>query len=114
MAKQTVRARLVAMAQRVEATHAWLEQIAYIMQQSEGEEGSSKVLSGMIAMVKVQSTHNMEFCARNGVQLMGGRGFTRGGMGAIVERMYREVRVNAIGGGSEEIMIDLAAKQAKL
>ena len=28
-----------------------------------------------------------------------------------VERIYREVRVNAIGGGSEEIMYDLAARQ---
>jgi acyl-CoA dehydrogenase len=28
-----------------------------------------------------------------------------------VERIYREVRVNAIGGGSEEIMRDLAARQ---
>jgi acyl-CoA dehydrogenase len=27
------------------------------------------------------------------------------------ERIYREVRVNAIGGGSEEIMRDLAARQ---
>jgi acyl-CoA dehydrogenase len=30
---------------------------------------------------------------------------------AAVERIYREVRVNAIGGGSEEIMRDLAARQ---
>ena len=28
-----------------------------------------------------------------------------------VERIYREVRVNAIGGGSEEIMLDLAGRQ---
>jgi acyl-CoA dehydrogenase len=31
-----------------------------------------------------------------------------------VERIYREVRVNAIGGGSEEIMRDLAARQIGL
>ena len=31
-----------------------------------------------------------------------------------MERLYREVRVNAIGGGSEEILRDLAMKQAKL
>ena len=35
-------------------------------------------------------------------------GFMRGNR---VERIYREVRVNAIGGGSEEIMRDLAARQ---
>ena len=31
--------------------------------------------------------------------------------GSKVERIYREVRVNAIGGGSEEIMLDLAGRQ---
>ena len=31
--------------------------------------------------------------------------------GNRVERIYREVRVNAIGGGSEEIMRDLATRQ---
>jgi acyl-CoA dehydrogenase len=31
-----------------------------------------------------------------------------------VERLYREVRVQAIGGGSEEIMLDFAMKTAKL
>ncbi len=31
-----------------------------------------------------------------------------------VERLYREVRVNAIGGGSEEVLLDLAMRQAKL
>jgi len=34
--------------------------------------------------------------------------------GYKVERIYREVGVNAIGGGSEEIMRDLAARQMKL
>ena len=50
----------------------------------------------------------MEFCAREAMQILGGMGYMRGGR---VERIYREVRVNAIGGGSEEIMRDLAARQ---
>ncbi len=37
-----------------------------------------------------------------------GAGYIRG---SKVERIYREVRVNAIGGGSEEIMLDLAGRQ---
>jgi alkylation response protein AidB-like acyl-CoA dehydrogenase len=31
-----------------------------------------------------------------------------------VERIYREVKVNAIGGGTEEIMKDLASRQMGL
>jgi acyl-CoA dehydrogenase len=50
----------------------------------------------------------MEFCAREAMQVLGGAGYLRGNR---VERIYREVRVNAIGGGSEEIMRDLAARQ---
>jgi acyl-CoA dehydrogenase len=45
------------------------------------------------------------------VQIFGGAGFMRG---PKVERIYREVRVNAIGGGAEEIMRELAAKQLGL
>jgi len=64
--------------------------------------------AGDIALLKVQSSQTMEFCAREAMQILGGIGYMRG---SRVERIYREVRVNAIGGGSEEIMRDLAARQ---
>ena len=53
----------------------------------------------------------MAFCASEAVQIFGGAGFMRG---AKVERIYREVKVNAIGGGTEEIMKDLASRQMGL
>ena len=61
-----------------------------------------------IALLKVQASEVMEFCAREAMQVLGGLGFMRG---SRTERIYREVRVNAIGGGSEEIMRDLASRQ---
>ena len=42
------------------------------------------------------------------VQILGGMGFMRG---TRSERIYREVKMMMIGGGSEEIMKDLAARQ---
>ena len=51
------------------------------------------------------------FCASEAVQIFGGAGFMRG---VKVERIYREVKVNAIGGGTEEIMKDLASRQMGL
>ena len=63
---------------------------------------------GDIALLKVQASEVMEYCAREALQILGGIGFMRG---SRAERIYREVRVNAIGGGSEEIMRDLAARQ---
>ncbi|MBU1815633.1 MAG: acyl-CoA dehydrogenase, partial [Gammaproteobacteria bacterium] len=46
--------------------------------------------------------------ADQAVQILGGMGFMRG---TVSERIYREVKVMMIGGGAEEIMKDLAAKQ---
>ena len=61
-----------------------------------------------LCMLKNQATQTLAFCASEAVQIFGGAGFMRG---AKVERIYREVKVNAIGGGAEEIMKDLAARQ---
>jgi len=63
---------------------------------------------GDIALLKVQCSLTMEYCAREAMQILGGMGYMRE---SRVERIYREVRVQAIGGGSEEIMRDLAARQ---
>jgi len=61
-----------------------------------------------LCMLKNQATQTLAFCASEAVQFFGGAGFMRG---CKVERIYREVKVNAIGGGAEEIMKDLAARQ---
>lgn len=98
---QVIRHKLVDMAMRVNAAQAWLETLAWRI-----EQGESPVAE--ICMLKNLATQTMEFCAREAVQIFGGAGFMRG---PKVERIYREVRVNAIGGGSEEILRDLAARQ---
>src|SRR5258707_1352366 len=64
-----------------------------------------------ICMLKNQATQTMAFCASEAVQIFGGAGYMRG---IKVERIYREVKVNAIGGGSEEIMKDPASRQMGL
>ena len=98
---QVIRHKLASMAQRVWATTAFLDNCAWRVM-----NGESPVAE--LAMLKVQATETMEFCAREAMQMLGGAGFIRGHR---VERIYREVRVMAIGGGSEEIMRDLAARQ---
>ncbi|ATQ41739.1 acyl-CoA dehydrogenase family protein [Caulobacter mirabilis] len=98
---QVIRHKLADMYKRINATQSWLELLAWRIQQ-----GESPIAE--IALLKVQATETMEYCAREAMQVMGGNGYMRG---SRVERIYREVRVNAIGGGSEEIMRDLAARQ---
>lgn len=54
------------------------------------------------------ATRTMQFCADAAVQTLGGMGYMRG---TRLEHIYREVKVNMIGGGAEEIMKDLASRQ---
>uniref|UniRef100_A0A7S4M790 Cytochrome b5 heme-binding domain-containing protein n=1 Tax=Vannella robusta TaxID=1487602 RepID=A0A7S4M790_9EUKA len=107
---QVLRHKVADMSREIESTHALLEQIAYQMQCGVND----RKLAGIIALCKVQATKTMEFCAREASQIFGGNSYIRGGQGEKVERLYREVRVNAIGGGSEEVLMDLAMRQARL
>jgi len=107
---QVIRHKIAEMARQCDATHALLEQIAYQMSQGLRDEQ----LGGAIALLKVHSTKVFEFCAREASQVLGGNSCLRGGKGDRVERLYREVRVNAIAGGSEEVLLDLAMRRAKL
>jgi len=109
---QVIRHKIAEMARRVESTHALLEQTAYQMNNLKGDDQS--LVGGPIALLKVQATKTMEYCAREASQIFGGASYIRGGVGERVERLYREVRVNAIAGGSEEVLLDLAMRQAKL
>jgi alkylation response protein AidB-like acyl-CoA dehydrogenase len=106
-----IRNKLAHMARHVESTHAALEQITFQMCKMTFEEAQAR-LGAHIALIKAQSTATMELCAREAAQIFGGLAYTRGGQGEKVERLYREVRAYAIPGGSEEIMLDLAVRQA--
>ena len=65
-------------------------------------------------MLKVLGSRTFELCAREASQIVGGSSYVAEGQGRMVERLYREVRGTAIPGGSEEVMIDLAMRQARL
>eukprot|EP00937_MAST-01D_sp_MAST-1D-sp2_P007263 g7263.t1 len=107
---QAIRHKVVEMVRRVESTHALLEHYAFQVRSGLPDAR----LYGFMAWLKVQASKTMEYAAREASQVLGGASFTREGAGAVVERVYREVRVMAIGGGSEEVMLDLAMKHAKL
>lgn len=106
-----IRAKIAEMARQVECTHAQLENITYQMCTMSKKDAMEK-LGGATALLKAQSTKTFEFCAREAAQIFGGASYVRGGQGEKVERLYREVRAYAIPGGSEEIMLDLAVRQA--
>ncbi|KAF2131942.1 short-chain specific acyl-CoA dehydrogenase mitochondrial precursor [Dothidotthia symphoricarpi CBS 119687] len=106
-----IRLKLAHMARQIEASYNWLENLVYQCQKMDEMEAMLK-LGGAIASLKAQSTTTFEFCAREASQIFGGLSYSRGGQGAKVERLYRDVRAYAIPGGSEEIMLDLSIRQA--
>lgn len=101
---QVIRHKLVDMAQKIHASQAMLEMLAWRI-----DRGENPIAE--LCMLKNQATQTLAHCASEAVQIFGGAGFMRG---AKVERIYREVKVNAIGGGAEEIMKDLASRQMGL
>ncbi|KAI9879266.1 MAG: hypothetical protein M1830_009067 [Pleopsidium flavum] len=106
-----IRLKLAHMARQIEASYNWLENLIYQCEKMHETEAMLK-LGGAIASLKAQATTTFEFCAREASQIFGGLSYSRGGQGAKVERLYRDVRAYAIPGGSEEIMLDLSIRQS--
>eukprot|EP00931_Biecheleriopsis_adriatica_P069179 TRINITY_DN43055_c0_g1_i1.p1 TRINITY_DN43055_c0_g1~~TRINITY_DN43055_c0_g1_i1.p1 ORF type:complete len:434 (+),score=81.03 TRINITY_DN43055_c0_g1_i1:58-1359(+) len=105
---QMIRWKLAEMARLTEALHDMNERIAYQYKSGVSDEK----LGSHCAVLKVMGSKTFEFCAREASQIFGGSSIVSEGNGKLVERLYREVRAQAIPGGSEEILLDLAARQA--
>ncbi|MBI3369968.1 MAG: acyl-CoA dehydrogenase family protein [Burkholderiales bacterium] len=103
--RQVIRHKLVDMARQVDAARCGVYDIAWHVQHQAADPAH---LVARTALAKVQATQAMQFCADTAVQILGAMGYMRG---TVSERLYREVKVMMIGGGSEEILKDLAARQ---
>ena len=105
--RQVIRHKLMDMRMRIESTQAWVD--AVTARADAGDTGPDWVAH--VCLLKNHATQAMQFCADAAVQILGGMGFMRG---TASERIYREVKVMMIGGGAEEIMKELAARQSGL
>ena len=104
---QVIRHKLMDMKMRIESTRAWLNAVSD--RADRNEKGAEWV--AQVCLLKNHATQTMQFCADQGVQILGGMGFMRG---TASERIYREVKVMTIGGGTEEIMKELASRQLNI
>ena len=107
---QVIRHKLMDMKMRIESTRAWLHAVA--ARADAGDRGDKAAKGAewvaQVCLLKNHATQTMQFCADQGVQILGGMVFMRG---THCERIYREVKVMTIGGGTEEIMKELASRQ---
>ncbi|KAK7419596.1 hypothetical protein QQX98_003187 [Neonectria punicea] len=107
---QVIRAKFSAVGRRLDAGYALMENLVYVSEATT-KNGGDAYLSGQFANLKVFSGQTLELANREAQQVMGGIGYSKKGRGARVEQISRDVRVLVIGGGSEEILADLAVKQ---
>lgn len=105
-----IRSKIAGFGLQIEPAQAMFDQICYIIE-SGRISGKPVNVGGMSALLKIVSTRCLEHVCREAQQIMGGAGYARTGPGARIEQISRDVRVHVVGGGSEEIMMDLAARQ---
>ncbi|KAM5368975.1 hypothetical protein ACJZ2D_009284 [Fusarium nematophilum] len=105
---QIIRAKFVDVGKNIQSAHAWLEQLIWARQR-QANNGSN--LGASIAMLKVLSARTLEQAVREAQQVFGGLGYSKAGLGRVVEQISRDFRVLVVGGGSEEILTDFAFRQ---
>jgi acyl-CoA dehydrogenase len=100
---------------RLASTQAWLDTLARRADAGEDQPAAGTTAFSRwvaeVCLLKNHATQTLQQCADQAVQLLGGMGFMRG---TVSERVYREVKVMMIGGGAEDIMKELAARQLGL
>lgn len=96
---------------KVEAVQSYLENVTYQMCNMTYKE-QSKHLAGQIGFLKMLSTRIAGEIADDAVQIFGGRGLTKTGMGRFIEQFQRTQKFDAILGGAEEVLGDLGVRQA--
>ena len=98
---QVVRHKLVEMAMRLQSMEAQMDSLIWRVAQGE-------TCVAEIAMLKAYCGSAHEWIAAEAAQIFGGASVLRGHK---VERIFRESKILTIGGGSSEVMKDLASRQ---
>ena len=99
--RQVIRHKLVEMIRQVQAAYAYLDQCVW---RFENEQAGIADLG----MLKIHATTTLERCARDSLHILGGTAYAGT---ARAERIFRESRIFSIGGGTEEVLRDLAGRQ---
>ena len=105
---QVIRHKLVDMAMQIDAARTLLYDV---VERRMVEADALPVHVARTAMAKITATNAVFDVANSAVQILGGMGYMRG---TVSERVFRETKVLSIGGGGDEILKDLAARQMNL
>ncbi|THH27858.1 hypothetical protein EUX98_g6331 [Antrodiella citrinella] len=106
-----IRSKLADMIARAESVQSWLENVTFQMNNMDYKQ-QSELLAGPIGLLKMYITRNAQDTAQDAVQIFGGRGITKTGMGRFIEHYHRTVPYDSILGGAEDVLGDLGVRQA--
>merc|ERR1711964_960456 len=106
LSQPVILGKLGRMISEIEAVDSWHDILTYQMNWM-NEKQKVKYLAGPIALVKLRGTTVNEMCCSEAIQIFGGRGVTKNGMGGVIERARAASKIYSVYGGSEEIMADL-------
>ncbi len=110
IARQSVQDTVADMARRIDVartyTRAVVERRIAVASGESAQAGDDLIAE--ICFAKNTAVETGEWVANKAVQLFGGMGYMRG---TEVERQYRDMRIIGIGGGTNEILLGLAAKR---
>ncbi len=107
IARPSVQDTLVEMARRIDLARTYTRSV--VDRSLDGDPGEDLVAQACFA--KNSATEAGEWVAHQAVQLFGGTGYMEG---TEVERQYRDMRIIGIGGGTVEILRQLAARRLGL
>ncbi|KAK4949984.1 hypothetical protein LTR10_011826 [Elasticomyces elasticus] len=128
---QVILAKIAGFGRAIEPVHAYMESLVFIVEHERKRNGLQRQggsvllgsrttahqvdlnLGGMIATLKTSAGRALEHVNREAQQILGGAGYSRSGKGARIEQISRDMRVMVVGGGSEEILSELAVKLEK-
>ncbi len=99
--KQVIRQRLAMLAARVSAARAFVYQVA-------ARDAAGDHVVREVSMIKALCGELVNEVMYDCFQFHGGAGYLRG---STIERMTRDARVQAIGGGATEVMLEEVAKR---
>eukprot|EP01084_Bolivina_argentea_P185683 320180_1 len=110
---QVIKHKIANMSRECISCQSMLERVAYQLKFDQYGK-KDKSIARNVALLKVQCSKTLQMIAIEASQIFGGRSYVRGGRGGVIDEIYRGCRASAIAAGSEEIMLDLAMRQAKL
>jgi len=111
IAQPVVRHKIGIMCAKAEACQGWLENLTHQLDKMSRNQQNA-FLGGPLGLAKAYIATVAEECCSEASQIFGGRGMTRGGMGSVVEQLFRGAKGSTIPGGATDVMYDLGVRQA--